>query len=255
MTEEEKKEFLRTKSKYAQTWLDDFDMDFLINLVEKLQKEVEKLQKENENFEKLNKDYSYSVDIVRENTRLRRQAFDLELENKKLKNTELKQAKIKYLEIEILNEKLQEKNEQLRTEVNSLKQENEKLKNTDLKQAKIEYLEVLNEKLQKENEELKIKNNAIKRESEAYAEHMIRLDNELNLEKEKSKYEWIRQNCLPQELVNKLYIPTQKVKDEIKELDKRIKNPEKISYWASYTTSECIGIRSILQKLLEETEK
>ena len=73
MNEEEKKEFLRTKEKYAQTWLDNFDMDFLINL-------VEKLQKENENFEKLNKDYSYSVDIVRENTRLRRQVFDLELE-------------------------------------------------------------------------------------------------------------------------------------------------------------------------------
>lgn len=70
----------------------------------------------------------------------------------------------------------------------------------------------------KENEELKIKNNAIKRESEAYAENMIRLDNELNLEKEKSKYEWIRQNCLPQELVNKLYIPIQKVKDKIEEL-------------------------------------
>lgn len=69
--------------------------------------------------------------------------------------------------------------------------------------------------LQKENEELKIKNNAIKRESEAYAENMIRLDNELNLEKEKSKYEWIRRNCLPQELVNKLYIPIQKVKDKI----------------------------------------
>lgn len=71
--------------------------------------------------------------------------------------------------------------------------------------------------LQKENEELKIKNNAIKRESEAYAENMIRLDNELNLEKEKSKYEWIRQNCLSQELVNKLYIPVQKVKDKIEE--------------------------------------
>lgn len=69
----------------------------------------------------------------------------------------------------------------------------------------------------KENEEIRIKNNAIKRESEAYAEHMIRLDNELNLEKEKSKYEWIRQNCLPQELVNKLYIPIQKVKDKIEE--------------------------------------
>lgn len=76
----------------------------------------------------------------------------------------------------------------------------------------------INEILLKENEELKIKNNAIKRESEAYAENMIRLDNELNLEKEKSKYEWIRQNCLPQELVNKLYIPIQKVKDKIEEL-------------------------------------
>ncbi len=75
-----------------------------------------------------------------------------------------------------------------------------------------------NEVLLKENEELKIKNNAIKRESEAYAENMIRLDNELNLEKEKSKYEWIRQNCLPQELVNKLYIPIQKVKDKIEEI-------------------------------------
>ena len=47
---------------------------------------------------------------------------------------------------------------------------------------------------------------------------MIRLDNELNLEKEKSKYEWIRQNCLSQELVNKLYIPVQEVKDKIEEL-------------------------------------
>ena len=82
----------------------------------------------------------------------------------------------------------------------------------------------INEVLLKENEEIKIKNNAIKRESEAYAEHMIRLDNELNLEKEKSKYEWIRQNCLPQELVNKLYIPLQKVKDKIEELKRKINN-------------------------------
>lgn len=84
---------------------------------------------------------------------------------------------------------------------------------TELDKNECDYKRVL-----KENEELKIKNNAIKRESEAYAENMIRLDNELNLEKEKSKYEWIRQNCLPQELVNKLYIPIQKVKDKIEEL-------------------------------------
>lgn len=81
----------------------------------------------------------------------------------------------------------------------------------------------INEVLLNENEELKIKNNAIKRESEAYAENMIRLDNELNLEKEKSKYEWIRQNCLSQELVNKLYIPVQKVKDKIEELKQKKK--------------------------------
>ena len=81
----------------------------------------------------------------------------------------------------------------------------------------------IKEVLLKENEEIRIKNNAIKRESEAYLEHMIRLDNELNLEKEKSKYEWIRQNCLSQELVNKLYIPIQKIKDKIEYLDNQQK--------------------------------
>lgn len=78
-----------------------------------------------------------------------------------------------------------------------------------------------------ENEEIRIKNNAIKRECEAYAKNMIRLDNELNLEKEKSKYEWIRQNCLPQELVNKLYIPIQKIKDKIEELQKEYNKLDK----------------------------
>lgn len=152
--------------------------------------------------------------------------------------------------------------------INKLQEENEKLKNTDLKQAKIEYLEVLNEKLQKENEELKIKNNAIKRESEAYAEHMIRLDNELNLEKEKSKYEWIRQNCLPQELVNKLYIPIQKVKDIIDRIDYDIKKTKEIiskntNIYASYRKNDyqivrlkamntkSLDIKKRLQKLLE----
>lgn len=103
----------------------------------------------------------------------------------------------------------------------------------------------------KENEELKIKNNAIKRESEAYAEHMIRLDNELNLEKEKSKYEWIRQNCLPQELVNKLYIPIQKIKDKIKEekmpltIVGGIRNKKILGYGIS------LGRMQVLQELLE----
>lgn len=50
-------------------------------------------------------------------------------------------------------------------------------------------------------------------------------------------------------------IPKSKVKDKIKELDERIKNPERNSYWASYTVSECIGIRRILQDLLERSRE
>lgn len=117
----------------------------------------------------------------------------------------------------------------------------------------------------KENEELKIKNNAIKRESEAYAENMIRLDNELNLEKEKSKYEWIRQNCLPQELVNKLYIPIQKVKDkikkEIKYHEENILDIENITMLKGKTAKEeaeiefnkyaIVVLKKMLQELLE----
>ena len=98
----------------------------------------------------------------------------------------------------------------------------------------------------KENEEIRIKNNAIKRESEAYAEHMIRLDNELNLEKEKSKYEWIRQNCLPQELVNKLYIPIQKVKDKIEEYKNMLKTCNKVK--------DIDRIKAINERILELQE-
>lgn len=114
MTEEEKNavEFVKKRTKelkkYAKRENELVYDDIILNL-------IDKLQKENENFEKLNKDYSYSVDIVRENTRLRRQAFDLELENKKLKNTDLKQAKIEYLEV--LNEKLQKENADLKSKI------------------------------------------------------------------------------------------------------------------------------------------
>lgn len=114
-------------------------------------------------------------------------------------------------------------------------------------------------RLLKENEELKIKNNAIKRESEAYAENMIRLDNELNLEKEKSKYVWIRQNCLPQELVNKLYIPIQKVKDKIEELNKKINKSIDNSKGGLdeefiEKAGELLAQKRILQELLESEE-
>ena len=47
------------------------------NIICNLEFQIENLQKENTEFEKLSKDCSYSVDIVRENTKLRRQVFDL----------------------------------------------------------------------------------------------------------------------------------------------------------------------------------
>lgn len=94
---------------------------------------------------------------------------------------------------------------------------------------------------------------------------MIRLDNELNLEKEKSKYEWIRQNCLPQELVNKLYIPIQKVKDkikkEIKYHEENILDIENITMLKGKTAKEeaeiefnkyaIVVLKKMLQELLE----
>lgn len=138
------------------------------------------------------------------------------------------------------NEILKEEKEQAWEEWNNLEQGSYETEQKIKQQIK---------KLQKENEEVKIKNNAIKRESEAYVEHMIRLDNELNLEKEKSKYEWIRQNCLSQELVNKLYIPVQKVKDKIEELKQKA-----ISYGPFIDKDESFNIESkisILQELLE----
>lgn len=115
----------------------------------------------------------------------------------------------------------------------------------DIQQA-LERLLSNYKRVLKENEEIRIKNNAIKRESEAYAEHMIRLDNELNLEKEKSKYEWIRQNCLPQELVNKLYIPIQKVKDKIEEYKNMLKTCNK--------AKDIDRIKAINERILELQE-
>lgn len=144
------------------------------------------------------------------------------------------------------------------------------IRRNDFDEILSDYKRVLkiNEVLLKENEEIRIKNNAIKRESEAYAEYMIRLDNELNLEKEKSKYEWIRQNCLSQELVNKLYIPVQKVKDkiekEIKYHGKNILDIENITMLKGKTAKEeaeiefnkyaIVVLKKMLQECLESEE-
>lgn len=46
MNEEEKEEFKRIKKQFQETWLDDDDIKFLVNSIEKLQKENEELHKE-----------------------------------------------------------------------------------------------------------------------------------------------------------------------------------------------------------------
>ena len=84
MNEEEKRKYeafqywIQTNTERGVTTIPDNLCLFVVNL-------IKSLQKENTEFEKLSKDCSYSVDIVRENTRLRRQVFHLELESEKLK--------------------------------------------------------------------------------------------------------------------------------------------------------------------------
>lgn len=114
MTEEEKKavEFVKERTKelkkYAKREDDLVYDDIILNL-------INKLQKENENFEKLNKDYSYSVDIVRENTRLRRQVFDLELENTKLKKQN--QCYINSIQVIVPKQEIKDKIEELNRKI------------------------------------------------------------------------------------------------------------------------------------------
>ena len=129
---------------------------------------------------------------------------------------------------------------------------NEQLARKQQLVIKCNELENENKELKKENEELK--NNTRKNENELEFDidcDWIALQKILDESEKSNEYisykneKWIKE---------KYCIPIQKVKDKIKELDERIKNLEKNSYWASYTISECIGIRRILQELLGSEE-
>lgn len=110
MNEEEKRKYeafqywIQTNTERGVTTIPDNLCLFVVNL-------IKSLQKENTEFEKLSKDCSYSVDIVRENTRLRRQAFNLELENEKLKGQYAEYVKLTCNEVA--------KNSELNSESNS----------------------------------------------------------------------------------------------------------------------------------------
>lgn len=109
---------------------------------------------------------------------------------------------------------------------------NEQLARKQQLVIKCNELENENKELKKENEKLVIK---LKKENK-----------ELKEEKDVDYTTVYLKRCLRWKRKT-----AKKIKDKIEELDERIKNPEKNSYWASYKISECIGIRSILQELLK----
>lgn len=68
--------------------------------------------------------------------------------------------------------------------------------------------------------------------------------------KEQNRYEWIRRHCLPQDLINKYYIPKQKIKDKIEELENDVQElSDEQGYWGS---NDLLIKLSTLQELLEE---
>lgn len=125
MNKEEKKEFKRIKNKVKQTWLDNDDIKFLVNSIEKLQKENEDLKAkleykqygdlDNTEFEK------YINDIVETKTKELKEQLEEEQElNKIIKETRIN----KVLENNI--------------EVKRLREENEKLKSDNLEYQRIQ---------------------------------------------------------------------------------------------------------------------
>lgn len=117
MNKEEKKEFKRIKNKVKQTWLDNDDIKFLVNSIEKLQKENEDLKAkleykqygdlDNTEFEK------YINDIVETKTKELKEQLEEEQElNKIIKETRIN----KVLENNIEVKKLREENEELKAD-------------------------------------------------------------------------------------------------------------------------------------------
>ena len=83
MTKEENEQFLQIKNKYKQSWLDDMDVDFLINSIEKLQCENRALKEGNaEAWEEWNnlEQGSYQTE-----QNLKKQLEKLRIENDKLR--------------------------------------------------------------------------------------------------------------------------------------------------------------------------
>ena len=98
MTKEENEQFLQIKNKYKQSWLDDMDVDFLINSIEKLQCENRALKGENaEAWEEWNNLEQGSYETEQ---KLKQQIKELQRENEELKNQEETARKVNELLVE-----------------------------------------------------------------------------------------------------------------------------------------------------------
>lgn len=158
----------------------------------------------------------------------------------------------------ILYEKDIETIENVLSEYKRPQKENLRLRYQDIPylEGEIKGYKTRIEELKKEKEELAQRCRNLDQEAQGYLEALVgdntltkrnikQLQEENKELREQNKYEWIRQHCLPQGLINKYYIPKQKIKDKIEELKqyKGLVIYERCNYEATI---------QVLQKLLEE---
>lgn len=215
--QKENEQFLQIKNKYKQSWLDDMDVDFLINSIEKLQCENRALKEGNaEAWEEWNnlEQGSYQTE-----QNLKKQLEKLRIENDKLRviRHETKYGmETTYL---IPKERLIEIN------TNKYIVEIENGKFVDLKEV------------YQENEELKRKNKTLEELLQGNLYELYKYYKELA--------DTYQGNC----------IPVQKVKDKIEELNQYYKKEihPSLYQWADITITEHYDeMIELLQELLEE---
>ena len=121
MNEEEKKEFKRIKKQSQEVWLDDDDIKFLVNSIEKLQKENENLSRENRKLRTIKYDTAYGVESIhlitkRDLVEINTNKYFIEIQDKKFvdlkqayqENEKLNEYKENYIPIEKVKDKIEE---------------------------------------------------------------------------------------------------------------------------------------------------
>ena len=117
MNKEEKKEFKRIKNKVKQTWLDNDDIKFLVNSIERLQKENENLKAKLEYKEYGDLDNTEFEKYINEIVETRTKELKEQLKEEQELNKIIKETRInKILGNNIEVKKLREENEELKAD-------------------------------------------------------------------------------------------------------------------------------------------